>query len=268
MRFALLLSAALVTIAATPALAELKLENIQACYGRLGPERTSLELLPFDELIFRFDVVGVTLDEEGNTDGTVGVKLTDAEGNSLLEVNNPLKGIVALGGNRLPATASVQFNDAIPEGEYVLTASFTDKLSKETASFERKLVAKPTGLAIVAPQFFYDAEGSVPAPVGGLVGQSLHFRFKGAGFDRSQGKIDLVMTVQVLDGEGKELMKKPLTVPFQESKKEVVEKAQVLSFNGFLALNRAGEFTLRLRLEDQASGKSTEFKAPLIVREP
>ena len=69
---------------------------------------------------------------------------------------------------------------------------------------------KATAFAIVSPQFFHDAGCTIPAPAGGIVGEQLHFRLWTIGFDRSQGKLDNEMTVQVLDKDKKEMLQKPL----------------------------------------------------------
>ena len=149
-----------------------------------------------------------------------------------------------------------------------MTVIVTDKLSKGSASFQRKLTAREKEFALVAPQFFYDADAKVPAPAGGLVGQTLHLRLKAVDFDRSQGKIDTEMKMQVLDSLGRETMPKPLLVALKTDDPREVQKVATLDFKTSLALNRAGKFSLRITVTDRLGKKTARFETPLQVTAP
>lgn len=262
------LTLAMVLWATTVAQAKLEIQNIQPVYGLLGPVRPNLDLYPHDQVLFRFVVSGVKVDAEGKIDTTMTLQMTDPAGKVLLNENSPLQGVLALGGNVFTVSARFNVGDQIPTGDYTLTVTVRDNLAGEEASFQRKLTAKPAGFRIVAPQFFYDSEGKVPAPVGGLVGQNLHFRLQGIGFERDQGKIDTAMIVQVLDAEGKEMLPKPILAELRSEDAAIVKKVASLTFNGKLALNRPGLFTLRIMLNDRLGKKNTQFEIPLEVRVP
>ncbi len=251
-----------------PAQAQLEIQNVQPVYGLLGSARPNLNLYPHDEVLFRFVVTGVRVDAEGKIDTTMTLHLTDAAGKALINEKNPLKGVLALGGQTFTGNARLNVGERIPPGEYTFTVTVHDKLSGKEASFQRKLTAKPAGFQIVAPQFFYDADGKVPAPAGGLVGQNLHFKLRAIGFDRDEGKIDTVMMVQVFDAEGEELLPKPIVAELRTEDVETVKKVTSLNFNGNLALNRPGKFTLRITLNDRLGKKTTQFETPLEVRAP
>ena len=72
----------------------------------------------------------------------------------------------------------------VPPGAYTLTVTVRDKVASTQATFQRAITIKAPAFAIIAPRFSYDADGKAPAPVGGLVGQTLYFKMKVIGFDR------------------------------------------------------------------------------------
>lgn len=262
------LTLAVVFWATTAAQAKLELQNIQAVYSLFGPVRPNLDIYPHDQVLFRFVVAGAKVDAEGKIDTAMTLQLADPTGKVLLNENSPLQGILALGGNMFAGSARLNVGEQIPPGDYTLTVTIRDNAASEEASFQRKLTAKLAGFRIVAPQFSYDAEGKVPAPAGGLVGQILHFRLQGIGFDKEQGKIDASMNVQVLDVQGKEMLPKPILAELRSEDPAMVKKVTSLTFNGNLALNRAGQFTLRITLNDRVGKKTTQFETPLEVRAP
>jgi hypothetical protein len=255
-------------LAATAAPAKLEIQNIKSAYGPLGPERKSLEVQPFDDLLLRFTVSGLKCDAEGKMDVTEVLKLTDADGKVLLENKLPIKDVLPLGGNRMNLDAHLNLGDKIPEGAYTFSITVKDNLADESVSFERKVTAKAPSFSIVSPEFFYDAEYKVFAPGGGVVGQKLFFRMKGVGIDKSPGKVDVEMTIQVLDDKGKEVMPKPISVKIANEDPEVVKKANFLTLNGQVALNRPGDFTLVVKVTDKLAKKTAELTLPMKITEP
>jgi hypothetical protein len=255
-------------LVATAAQAKLEIQDIKAAFGPLGPERKSLEVQPFDDLLLRFTVSGLKCDDEGKMDVTEVLKLTDADGKVLLEQKLPIKDVLPLGGNRMNLDAHLNVGDKIPEGTYSFSITVKDNLADESVSFDRKVTAKAPSFSLVSPEFFYDPDYKVFAPAGGVVGQKLHFRMKGVGFDKSPGKVDAEMTIQLLDAKGKEVMPKPITVKIASDDPEVVKKANFLTLNGQVALNRAGDFTLVVKLTDKLAKKTVELALPVKVIEP
>jgi hypothetical protein len=262
------LAAAALLCGAAAAPAKLELHNVKAVHGQFGPERKSLDVYPGDQVFFTFAVRGAKVDDKGEVSGLVKLKLADEAGKALLEDQAPLKGALALGGDTLPGKAFVNFGETVKPGTYTLTVTVLDQATRETASFERKLVCKAPAFTIVAPRFSYDDEGKVPAPLGGLVGQVLFFRLAVIGFDKSAGKIHNEMAVQVLDGKGNPAAPRPLLAKLESADKDVVAKATSLTFRGNFVLNRAGEYTLRITVTDRLADRKTTFEAPLSVREP
>lgn len=258
----------MVLLTAAIAQARLEITKVQACYGPFGPERKLLVVYPHDELIFRFVVTGVRTDAENRTDGLLSLKLHDADGKLLGVQDTPLKSQVNLGGDAIPTQARFNLGDKLPAGDYSLTITYTDKISSEKATFQRKFTSKPSEFALVAPDFSYDLDGKLPAPAGGVVGQLLHFRIRAIGLDRTQEKISASMALQVFDAQGKEELAKPLTAAFKNDDAEVVKQIPVVNFRSQLLLNRPGDFVIRVTVTDQIAKKTAKFELPLHVTAP
>jgi len=262
------MAAAVLFLAANAAQAKLEIKEIKAVQGMYGPERKSLDVLPGDEVFFRFTIAGVRTDEDGKVSCVLTVQLADGKGKELFSQKSPIQGVLALGGASMLSSALVNFGDSVPAGDYKLTVTVEDSIGKEKESFERTLTCRAPEFAIVAPRFFHDKDHKAAAPVGGRAGQILFFQLKSIGFDRSQGKIDNQMKVEVLDEQGKNVLPKPILVEFSTDDAEKAKAVTSLTFSGDIALNRAGEFTLRITLTDRMSKKTAKLEAPLKVVAP
>jgi len=264
----LLSAAAAMLLISSAAHAKLEIKDVKAVHGMYGPERKDLDVYPGDEIFFRFSIDGVAVDADGKVNCLLTVHLEDADGKELLNQRSPLQGVLALGGKSLLSSAYVNFGDAVAAGTYKLTVTVEDKQGEGKDTFTRQLKCVPAEFAIVAPRFFHDAENKAPSPIGGLVGESLHFRLKSIGFERGGGKIDNEMLVDVLDAGGKSVLTKPIHAELVTDDADMVKKASSLTFRGNLALNRSGTFTLRITLTDRLSKRSAKFEAPLKVMAP
>jgi len=263
-----LLATVLLVLAVGPAFAKLEIDKIEACYGRFGPVRKTTDFYPNEKVWYRFIVKGAKTDDEGTVDVDLTWKLLDANGKEVLSKKIPGKGLLAFGSDSFPAHLFFFAPDTAIAGEHTLVVTEKDNLSGEETSFEKKLNLKATEFAIVSPEFFYDAGYTVPAPVGGMVGQALHFRLLTIGFDRSPGKIDEELTVQVLDKDKKALMPKPLRMVTEQDDPKVVKESPTLEFGGWVTLNKAGDFTLRITVTDRNSKKTATFEAPVKIAAP
>lgn len=260
--------AALLVVA--PASAKLEIVNIKAAYGPLGPDRkeqTKIEVYPTEQLFFRYMVAGASVDDKGNIKGTFQVKVLDTDGKVQLDDKSPVQGLLALGGGTFPGVARVNFAPTVPPGKYRVLVTFTDSKRDETVSFEREVTVKPAAFAVINPQFFHDSQGKIAAPAGGHVNQTLFFRTQLIGFDHSQKKIETKMSLQVLDKDGKELMPQALVAKAGTTDADEAAKATSLNYNGNLALNRAGDFTLRIVYTDEVAKKETKLELPIKVQD-
>jgi hypothetical protein len=262
MRIAL---SAIILLWGATAQAKLEFTKIQAAYGSVGPERESLEYYPSDEILFRYLLTGVNANDKGEVDVDISMRVTDDEGKNLLERTTPTKAIAALGGGCVPGSARATLGEALKPGVYRLSVSAKDNHSGDTASFHRDVTLKGAIFTSVSQRFFLDAEGKVPSGAGGIVGQDLHYRIGVIGFDRSKGRIETHMDLEILDEHGKEILTRPSKATYKNEDSEAVKQISVVNFSGFLGLNRVGNFVLRFNFTDVVSGQNAQFAVRLQV---
>jgi hypothetical protein len=255
-------------LAAAPAAAQLEIRDIKAAYGPLGPERTSLAVVPGDEVVFRYMIAGIRTDEAGRARGELRMRLTGPDGKVLIDNKEAMGGVLALGGQTLPGTAQVSFAPDMPPGDYKLVMTIRDTLGAASASFERTLTCTKPAFAMVRLRFSQDEAGEIASGAGGILGQTLHIQCKAVGFARTRTKLGVVFTLQVLDTEGKPLMPKPMRVEISSQDAEKVAEAVSVDYQGRLTLNRAGAFRLHISATDMVSNQKAEFVAPLRVTAP
>lgn len=250
-----------------PSFAQAKLEirDVQASHGQLGPERKSNDYVQGDQVYYRFTMAGVRTDADGRTRAEMKIIVTDAKGKKLVNNTFPFQQVIALGGDSFPGAASFHFDDTSLPGDYELIVEFTDLLAKETASFKRKVVCKPETFALLNVRFFRDHDEQAPARVGGTVGERLVVKMQIVGFDRSKDEIDVEMEVAVLDAKGKPATRKAILSEYHNEKPEEVKKQTRIQYSSTLALNRAGDFTLRVTVTDRMTKKKLVFEAPMRV---
>ncbi|MBL8794710.1 MAG: hypothetical protein JNM56_12455 [Planctomycetia bacterium] len=261
-------AAAVLLLTAATAQAGLEIQNIQAAYGPLLPERKALEYYSLDLIYFRYLVSGAKTDAQGQVDVEATVKLLDANGKEVHNQKVPYKGSLSLGGDAFAGAVYLSLNEQFLSGTYKLVVEHTDYPGTSKAAFEREIKIKSTEFALVFPRFSYDAEGRILAPPGGLVHQSLYFRIGVIGFDRTGDRVELVSHVQLLDAQGKELLPKALETVIKENDPKTVKATDVANFSGSLGLHRPGDFTLRITVTDRRSEKTTRFEMPLRVAFP
>ena len=262
------LATLLTVLAVAPAFAKPQIQKVEVSHGQLGPERKDTDYVRGDELFVRFTVVDFTCDKEGRFAGELSFEVTDAKKKVLVRQASPLQQRLALGGGTFPAHVSIAIGEELPVGEYALKVTITDNLARASDSFTKKFTCKETEFALVAVRFSADAEGRMPSPVGGAVAQTLFLHARGVGFDRSKGELDVEMTIEILDAAGKPTMPRPVRTVVHNEDPEAVKTATAITLRGELALNRPGDFRLKIRLTDTITKKSVTFEAPLKVTNP
>lgn len=258
----------LAALAVGPAVAKPEIKAIQASHGQLGPEREKPEYLLGDEVYVRFVVAGFTTDPDGRLAGELTMSVVDAKNKEILKKDIPIQQVLALGGGTFPGQVSVTIGEEFPVGEYTLRVTITDNLARASDSFERKFTCKAEEFALVSVRFSQDAEGRIPAPVGGVVSQTLFLKARGIGFDRGTGELDVEMTIQVFDLKGNPLMPKPIRKGVHSEDPKFVKAATAINLRGELTLNREGEFVLKVSLTDKVAKKTVTFETPLKVTKP
>jgi len=261
------LTAVVLLLSTGSAFAKLEVGSVQASLGPLGPERLSSDYFPHDEVFHRCTITGLQCDAAGSIDVLLESRIYNAAGKETQSSRDPLKGKLELAGGSFAGTSVVRLGEQFAPGDYTLIVTVKDNLSGEQAQFSRKFTVKPPQFAIICPRFFY-GDTEQPAPAGGLVGQLLRVRLKAIGFQKSQGKIDAELTVQVLDEQGKELLPQPKRGALKSDDVKEVRAATTLNFTEVIGLNRPGLFTLRLVVTDKIGKQTTSMDVPLTVKAP
>jgi len=261
----------IVALFGTPlsALAKLEIKNVQPSHGLLGPARAIDDVFPLDEYFVRYQVTGIKPNADGKAELEIHAKLVGPDGKTLFERKTPpAPRTLSLGGDSLQTFGSFTFPEKAPSGEYKLTVTVRDLTANETTSFERKITCKQSSFQILMPRFFRDPEGKIPAGTTGIVGETLHYTIKVVGYDKSQKKVALQMRATILDADGKDIGAKPLEVKGDINDPAKAVESRHAMFNGNVVLHRAGEFKLRIVVEDKLGNRTASFETPLKVISP
>jgi hypothetical protein len=163
---------------AGPALGKLEIRNLQASHGPYGPARESWDIYPHDELFIRFTVTGARADIDGKSDGILTIQLKSPDGKPIQDRSVPVRKELNLGGDSFVIQGTIPTTEKYPPGTYTLVLTYRDRLSSEAATVEQKVTCHATAFRILVPRFYRDGDRKVPGPVGGLVGETLHFQLK------------------------------------------------------------------------------------------
>lgn len=252
------------------AAADLAVQNLQFVISELGPQRADLEYFAGERLCARWDVVGAAPAPDGLVDFEVTWQLTNVEDkveafNTAFVTRRPWKGSEAF--SRINFVFKLP--DHLQAGKAVLECTILDKLADKRVKFQQELTIKPAAFGLMSPVFVYDAEGRIAAPLGGSVGQTLHFAISTVGEDRMQETWDYSMEVRLLDLQGEEVVSlaRPITVATADRRVIENTKAHAL-FRGGIALDQPGSFTLRLVVTDKTSGGTSQFELPIEILDP
>lgn len=252
-----------------PLFAKLEIKNVQPAHGVLGPPRASDDVYPLDEYVVRYQIAGLKLDKDGKADLEVDAKLIGPDGKPVFDrKSRPVSRPLSLGGDILPSFGYFTIPAKAPPGEYKFTVTVVDRISKESASFERKLTCKPTTFQILMPRFFHDSANKVPAGTTMLLGETLYYTLKVVGYDKNDKKVSLVMRATILDRDGKDIGAKALEVRGDITDPEKAAGSRQATINGLAGLNRTGEFKLHIVVEDTLGKKTATFETPLKVLAP
>jgi hypothetical protein len=243
----------------------LSLTDVRLTLGICGPTRPHARLLPGDNLIVSFDIVGITADESGKVRYSIGTELSDAKGKVLFrQVPREQDTIAALGGGRLPAFSQVDVGLEQPPGAYKLKVTVTDLATSKSQSLTQGFIVLAKTFGLVRLSASRDPDGQYPASLP-VAGQTVWLHLAAVGFERSKesGQPDVTLEVRLLDDKGEPTTKKPITGTIN---KGVPAKTDVLPLQFPLSLNRAGKFTIKIKATDKISGKSVELSAPFNIR--
>jgi hypothetical protein len=244
---------------------ELKLSNIRATHGLLGPQRLAKGVLPGDRVYVCFNIDGITVNADGKVKYSIATEVTDSKGKAIFKQEpRDLEVPLSLGGAAVPGYSEIDVGLSQPAGEYNLKLTVVDRAGNKTATFEHKFDIAPAGFGLVRFATTRDQKGEYPSNVAG-VGEALWLQFGVVGFERDKtSKLPQVeVELQILDEKDKPVGKAQTGVV----NKGVPDNVSMLPIQFLLSLNRPGKFTLVVTATDQLSKKSSTTKLPLSVLE-
>ncbi|MCS6851613.1 MAG: hypothetical protein NZ700_10655 [Gemmataceae bacterium] len=248
----------------------LRLTNVRATYGMQGPIRTDNKILPGDAYFVAFDMENVRVDPMGRVLYTMGMEVIDAKSGKVLFKQDPrdLEALNSLGGTTVPAFAHVTVGLDHPPGQFKLRVTVTDRVAKATQTLEQPFEVLKPDFGLVRLQLSAFSTDQTPErfsmPPIGAPGQIVwvNFALVGFGLD-SNKKPNLAVEMTIVDAE---TGKPTLSEPFRgAANQDIPENFRAVPMAFFVALNRPGKYTIRLKATDLISRKTSELSFPFTV---
>jgi hypothetical protein len=236
----------------------LELKNVRPSYGPLGAPRSDNKFLPKDYLFITYDIEGLKVDEKtGKVNFMTTIETIDLKGNkTIFKKETPNLVEPVLGPERLLGDLQVLMGGQAP-GKYMVRLSVTDRVSKDSKSFEYPFEILKEEFGVVG----------VNAPSIGFPGQQYQatFGFVDMPLD-AKNKPQVDLGLRVLDNKGKPVSK-PLLYSWPRDLPEDVDlkKENFVAVPFYLYLNRSGSFTLELEAIEKTTKKKINMRFPLTV---
>lgn len=244
-------------------LGPLAVQAAEPRHGRLGPPRRDWRFLPYDVLTARLSLVGVATDDEGHYDVEATTEVLAADGEVVAREPYRLRGVAI--DEILPLDILQQL--PVKEGAYRLRVSLHDVRSGDKTVWEQPFTRLPPEPALVAAGLYRDADAKVPSPAFARVGDKLFLETRFIGFDRSRGRIDTAIELQVLDEKGRPMLEKPGTAALVTADRAVVRDNEVVTFVVEVPCPRVTKATVRATATDKAGGAKATLEMPLEIHE-
>ena len=241
---------------------KISIENPKLLHGFPGLPRASNKFVHGDAFCLAFDIKGLTADAEGKV---IYSLLTEVMVNGRLEFKHESKDIEAidsLGGNVLSAFTQLNIGLDQPDGKYTVKVTATEKKTKAITTVAQEFILTKADLGIVRVRTTADRDEKVSISAFS-VGESVWLDMSIVGFARDKAKQpNLKITMAIVDSNGNPTVQKP---PVAEISKGVAPDLELLPLQFFISMNRAGKFTIKLKVLDQVSGKNVSLDLPLEV---
>ncbi|HEX4592618.1 MAG TPA: hypothetical protein VH120_22025, partial [Gemmataceae bacterium] len=256
--FGTLAAAAALSLTPAQQAASLNLTNARTTYGEMGALRTDNHYLPDDFFFLAFDMEGFVVSPEGKVSYTMMVEVTNKAGQAVFRQDKPADydQFIVLGGNRLPGRAWVSLKPDQEPGPYTCKVTVTDRVTKASKALEKQFEVVKKDFGLINLMTTFDADGKIPAPPTGVVGQIIYLHGAVVNFGRGQDKKpNTTIELRILDEQRRPTVARPqgVFVP-----KDIPPAAPPASDAAFIALviplNREGNFTGEVKAVDATTG--------------
>jgi hypothetical protein len=257
--------ALLTALSTVPAQADLSLTHVRSTHGLLGPERDNEAVSPGDNLFVCFDIEGVRVDDEGKVKYSMAIEVSDSTGKVLFKQEpKDMEAKTSLGGNTVPAFATLGVGRDQPAGDYQMKVTVKDLASGKEQSLTRNFKVLPKDFALVRTTTSVDVDGRYPAAVF-ISGQGVWVQCSAVGFerDRTSKQPNVTFEMRVLDDSGRPTLAKAAT---ETVNKDIPDKLTGVPMAFPLILNRPGKFTIELQAVDQVSGRKAKTSFAITVQ--
>jgi hypothetical protein len=265
----------LITLALTTSVSAvsggIQLERIQAAFTNLGNERRPEYYAVDDGILFRFVVRGAKVDEEGQVHLVYTVAVTDAQGKPVHVEKHPADVIpVGLGSQSCLTWTGLVLHGQFTPGDYQLAITVQDQLSSDEASFTRSIKVKPNTLGIRYVRFYSDPEWKHEMSSVVRAGQPLFFRAFVGGLDKGQPNVDVTVTGQVFNNEGKAFLPRPFVKSDKKAAKDLPngQGVESFSFDGKMPTYSPGEYRLVITMTDNITRQTATIEEPITITLP
>lgn len=238
----------------------LKIDNSRLTYGAPGPDRTSAQVFPGDEVYLSFELSGFQLDPTGVAKIKLSTEVFGKDGKLEYKQDNPEAPAIDLfKADKLFLNTRVDVGVKTPPGTYKVKVTATDSIGKGSVSTEKEVTLLEPTLAVVKAGLFTDKALNAPSEVFST-GQLAFVAFSVVGFSRegSTNHPKLKMEMVVKDDKGAVISDKPSISIDAAQPNKVPSTAQLLQGQFMIPLNKAGNYTLEIRANDLASNKSSQ----------
>src|SRR5262249_31940887 len=190
----------------------LTLTNVRSTHGLLGAARPDHKVLPGDVYYLAFEIDGLQIDDSGKARYSIAIDVANGQGKTIFKQDpRNHEATNAFGGTRIPAVTRLSIGLDQAPGDYTLKLTVADLTGKGSQTLTQTVQVLPKAFGLVQFALTGDAEGQVPVPPVGAVGQTVHVHLVGVGFSRDPARKqpNVSVELQVLDENGK-----PTAKPF------------------------------------------------------
>jgi len=238
----------------------LKIDNSRLTYGSPGPDRSSAQVFPGDEVYLSFELSGFQTDPNGVAKVKLTTEVFGKDGK--LEYKQDSGESPALDlfkGGKLHLNARVDVGNKTAAGTYKVKVTAVDVVGKGTASTEKEVTLLEPALAVVRAGLFADQALRASSQVF-ATGQPAFVGFSVVGFTReaSTNHPKLKVELVVKDDKGAVVTDKPNIAIDAAQPNKVPATTQLLSGQFQIPLNKAGTFTLEIKVTDLANNKASQ----------